>query len=371
MNKTIGFYSIAALAFAVLSPQALAYSWTISRIPSLGGPYQNPRVFDLNNAGQIVGDASIASGGSHAFIYERGVIRDLGVVGNGRSSTAESINNNGAIVGSLQTGEVDQYGTAIYRNFIYQNGAASHLDGLHSANAINDNGLVAGGTQWRAQLYDSRTQQVLWTENTAGFISHAEHINDSGQVTGRDFDDWEEYGHAFFYDPATGIKTRIDPAGSSSASAQAINDAGQVVGVASIGYNPAAFTYYNGVSTVYVSPFGYGSTAGDINNHGQIGRSLEIDPNGEMPVWHAFFDSGENLMDLNNNFTLDNGDYLREVLHLNDRGDMVVRSNHFRTYYLEALPAPIPEAETWSMLLMGVGLTVWVRRRSRGSAAGC
>lgn len=90
MNKTIRSYSIAALAFAVLSPEALAYSWTISRIPSLGGRYENPYVFDLNNAGQIVGEASIAGGGSHAFIYERGVIRDLGVVGSGRSSTAKA-----------------------------------------------------------------------------------------------------------------------------------------------------------------------------------------------------------------------------------------------------------------------------------------
>lgn len=245
------------------------------------------------------------------------------------------------------------------------------LNGLRGANAINDNGLIAGSIGLGAALYDSRTQQVLWADNQVLDLSSARHINAAGQLIGFETDFMGDDGHAFFYDPATGLKTRIDPAGAYPASARAINDAGEIVGTAGSGRYAAAFTYYNGVNTVYVSPYGYGSSAGDINNHGQIGRSLQLEDDGELGVWHAFFDSGDSLMDLNNNFTLDNGDYLREVLHLNDRGDMVVRSNHFRTYYLEALPAPIPEAETWSMLLVGAGLTAWVRRRNTRNAARC
>ncbi len=56
--------------------------------------------WDINDQGQIVGQSETSIPGEyHAFLYENGVMNDLGTIPNGDSSFALAINNKGMVVG--------------------------------------------------------------------------------------------------------------------------------------------------------------------------------------------------------------------------------------------------------------------------------
>lgn len=97
--------------------------------PTAGVFYAN----DINDLGQIVGFADIDDHSySRPFLYSNGSMVDLGFEG-----SAESINNNGQIVGRLASGTA----------FFYENGAMTDLGvvwGIASgAYSINTCGRVA------------------------------------------------------------------------------------------------------------------------------------------------------------------------------------------------------------------------------------
>ena len=72
---------------------------TASSLGSLGvGGCCDPAM-DINDAGQVVGFSQIApSGPDHPFLWENGVLTDLGTLG-GDSGVADGINNAGKVVG--------------------------------------------------------------------------------------------------------------------------------------------------------------------------------------------------------------------------------------------------------------------------------
>jgi probable HAF family extracellular repeat protein len=53
----------------------------------------------INNRGQVVGEATTASGALHAFLFEDAVMTDLGTLPGGSFSIANGINNRGQVVG--------------------------------------------------------------------------------------------------------------------------------------------------------------------------------------------------------------------------------------------------------------------------------
>jgi len=134
---------------------AFLYSNGVMRdLGTLGGAISHANA--INAGGEIVGFADKADGSWHAFLYSGGFMLDLGTLG-GPHSEASGINTSGQVVGySLLAGGANSA-------FIYSNGVMTALNsllppgsewgymappfgqaGLEQANAINDNGEIAG-----------------------------------------------------------------------------------------------------------------------------------------------------------------------------------------------------------------------------------
>src|SRR3989442_3186394 len=122
---------------------------TMIDLGSLGG---NGAAVCANNRGQVIGGSSLADNpgacseeiggpGCHAFLWEHGVMQDLGTLG-GDNSTAIWINDAGEIVGGA-----DLPGSEVEHAFLWRKGVMTDLGTLGSsslAEAINSKGQVVG-----------------------------------------------------------------------------------------------------------------------------------------------------------------------------------------------------------------------------------
>lgn len=264
---------------------------------------------DINDTGQIVGGSSGTvnnTNWSHAVLWQNGIMTDLGTLG-GDSGSASAINNSGQIVGYSKTAGGD------YRTFVWESGVMYNLDALLPANSgwvtqfygidINDNRQIAG-----TGLFNGVQRAFLISDNDGIFAnggltitnlgtlgggsSQGYGINSSGQVVGwsstKDF-----LGHAFRYSGGvmTDLKTLVgNPTQSPFSSANAINDAGQIVGHSGAAGTGVyhAFLWQNGKMSDLNKQLPRGSawvldTASDINGTGRIVGNGRIGGQG-----HAF-----------------------------------------------------------------------------------
>lgn len=166
--------------------------------PLPGGAYSSPKA--INNAGQVVGLAYTASSTWHAFIWDSGVITDLGTLG-GVNSNAYGINSTGQVVGRAQNAD------GRYRAFLWDNGTMTDLGSLGNlesvAYGINDAGQIVGNTNI---LGGGSIHAFLWEEGVmidlgtlGGYTSGAQAINNMGQVVGSSTP-WGSPSHAFWVD---------------------------------------------------------------------------------------------------------------------------------------------------------------------------
>jgi probable HAF family extracellular repeat protein len=175
---------------------------------------------DINDSGAVVGSSysnQLTPLGfmQHPFVWQNGVMKDLGLLAGDEDGGAAAINNAGTVVGSSGRTDPDTY-ESFYRAFIYSNGVMTALPvpswEAHAAD-INEAGVVVGSmragggfSNFHAWVYIDGVVTNLNTLIPAGtglHIAYANAINDAGQIAATAFDAQGSY-HAVLLTPGQG-----------------------------------------------------------------------------------------------------------------------------------------------------------------------
>ncbi|MBP7937603.1 MAG: PEP-CTERM sorting domain-containing protein [Phycisphaerae bacterium] len=188
----------------------------------------------INDAGQVVGGSGWAN--EQAFLWESGRgMQGLGALPGTSASRALGIDSNGQVVGWSGERAFVWDGVNGMRDLNTVLDAGSSGWTLESANAINDHGWIIGtgrtATGVQSFLYDT-------LHGIQSLSISANAINENGYVVGSDGQ------HAFLWDSMSGTHDLGDlPGGDDVSWANAINDAGQVVGAGTTAVGQRAFLW--------------------------------------------------------------------------------------------------------------------------------
>ncbi len=244
--------------------------------------YAGTEALAVNDVGQIVGAGSVAQGSmGHAFLWENGVIKDLGAPPGFAHSRAEGINNLGQVVGYSM---LQVNGAWTSRAFSWTSSGGYQLlpafNGSTSsqAMAINDNGMIVGSSGGHA---------VAWINGSIvdlGANAVAYDVNANGDVAadcGNGSSQWQ----ACRWTASTGMQF-VQTMNGSQGEALGINDDGSIVGWAGVNGSTTNYAFVNRNGT----PENLGITGGEnsagrkISVHGQIaGRAGSNRP----ALWYA------------------------------------------------------------------------------------
>ncbi|MCC7416644.1 MAG: DUF3466 family protein [Acidobacteria bacterium] len=372
---------LACMALVPLLPAA-AHAATLYRVTDLGflpaatGEVTNTLAEAINDTGQITGMATAGANG-YAFLWDAGgglravdalplraapfyFERGLGI------NAAGQIAGNSTADGSTFLWDPVQ-GVRRVDGGPFPPGGIFNPDALVSANDINATGTIVGRS-WSVA-------PVMWNAATGaqsvlprGAVGAATAINDAGQIVGYT----NAMVHGFLWQDGVGAIAIAGLAGTSSAVPADVNMAGVVVGEAAMGTASLAFIWDAANGTRYLGDLqnaGAGSRALAINDLGfVVGSSASISGSASGFVWHA----STGMVDLN--LAIDPSDPLFgrfrvfTALDINAAGQIVGQGlvdGDGRQHSF--LLTPVPEPQTWAMVLAGLALTgVFARRRAAG-----
>ena len=272
----------------------------------------------LNNNGAVVGDMVDSSGQSVGFLYQDGTLRVL----NGRTGNlnfAGGINDSNQVVGGDSQGPV-----------LWDNGTVTALP---ISGAIADNGTIAGGFE-PAEVDVNGTVTALPVPG-GGTFSLADAISTNGQFVagfGPDLFNGSGESAPYLWNLAAG-EPGTDLGGDPLGQALGVNNSGQVVGFANGDYGGEAFLYSNG-QFIDLGPLagGVGSSANAINNAGDVvGRTAGS---------HAFIYSNGTLTDLNSLVPPDSGFTLSSAVAINDSGQILASTTNGHGVLLTPVASP-------------------------------
>jgi probable HAF family extracellular repeat protein len=264
-------------------------------------------------------------------------IIDLGTL-NGDNSIPIWLTNTGDVIGVADTGRFDNFGNPIDHAFRWSKGVMQDLGTLGDVNSGglggNDRGAAVGNNWYdinHALLWYRGSVADLGTLVGPSGFSWAQQINNAAQIVGGSAAaDGTFHAVLWNHSVISDLGTLGAPGSSLFSLANGINDLGQIVGDAQendtvnplLGFPPFfPIIWKKGVATKLAGEPSYtvGGDGYNINNKGQVvGRIAVADPI-EGLVSHAYFWQAGVMRDLGVPFDDDNS----EALSLNDNGDVV------------------------------------------------
>jgi probable HAF family extracellular repeat protein len=388
-------------------------------------------VVDINNAGRVIGyhtptNDNAVSLAPRGFAYDAygpdaGNLWDIEPIVPTEDRTNHygwlpdrtrptGLNESGQVVGRSRAHPESSEPT---RPFVARGPQSTGLDGPYtqgywsSANGINESGTVVGtgfapGPDGQPDQgpYNDRNRAFvardgeMWGLGTlGGDRSWGTAINDHGQVVGwSDTGEpgpvaWNPVSHAFVSAGRPGsAMVDLGTLRGKFSEATAINNAGQVVGSATLAGDRSlhAFLYQDG-TMIDLGTLGqeggegsYYSRATDLNELGQVvgHSSRDIDPEAPFIPGSAYaaflFDDGE-LLDLNDLVELEPGWFLIDAKGINDWGAIVAEGvsidGNYGSFLLtpkgHSLPTPPQVPEPATMAVLAAGLALWAASRGR------
>ena len=210
---------------ATVAHAAAPARWTILNLGDLAGGAGSSSALAINNRGQVVGTATAAvSGGgfqSHAFLWEDGTMRDLGLTPSSTISTAEELNDRGTVLG----------GDGIGGAYTWKDGAWSRMTFGGFVNDLNKFEAMTGAyspVSGRTHAFVFRNEAVQDLGTLGGRFAAGFAINDRGEVAGHSTIAGESQLRAFVH--RDGAMHDLGSFGGYFTIATAINNRGVVVG---------------------------------------------------------------------------------------------------------------------------------------------
>jgi probable HAF family extracellular repeat protein len=342
-----------------------AFAWRAGHLKDLGtlpgGNYSF--ALEINERGRIVGasetdriDPATGEPEFHAVLWENDRILDLGSLG-GTASFAEVLNNHGQVVGNSLNGVPDPLSImglggnltlTQTHGFIWQDGKMRDLGTLGGpdswANFINERGQVAGAA-YTSDVIDpsTGTPQIdlfIWEDgrmkdlgnlggnsgSTVGAPGVVSGINNRGEITGQMAPLGDQVFQAFLWNGHELLN--LGTLGGNFSSAQAINDAGEVVGYADItgpnGYHHGFL--WRGGEMIDLGTLGSDtcSDALDLNSRSQVVGASQSAAGLCGPWTTAFlWEHGGPMLDLNSLVSSEPGVHLVAAEAINEKGEIV------------------------------------------------
>lgn len=322
-------------------------SYTYVDLGTLGGP--ESVAYGLNDARQVVGWSHIQGCDldgvpcRRAYVWQNGVMTNLGLLAGDEESFARAINESGLVVGTSESDIV--FGSGTFHAFSWSGGVMTPLPTLGQdvsfAHDVNDAGVIAGHTQNASFLDRAVTWQNGVIDEIGATETHSRNraygVSEAGRVVGFA---WELFqpNDAILLD---GAWVTIGGFGQfQNAEAYDVNDAGQVVGLQAFpsgSWHAAVWDEQQGAIDAGVLPltdFEYGELY-DVNESGvAVGRSYTgtVPQQSRAVIW-----DGNALLDLNDFLPAGFNGVLWEAREINELGDIAgtaVVDGKFRAFLM-------------------------------------
>jgi probable HAF family extracellular repeat protein len=359
--------SLVALFAAILFPPTINLSHASTYTVTVLGSTSDA-IFDapsaLNDSGQVVGHSLVAVATVHAILWDAGKVIDLGTFG-GNYSYAHAINDAGTIVGFSETS------SGVARATRWSGSTSVDLDPLSEAGGsaadINNLGQIiinrsAGSGTSQPVLLSNNTFVELPLFPGSRVYGNAKAINDSGKIAGSitDLDSLRTRAVLWDRNTVTDLGTLYE----NFNSANDINNADVIVGVSMIAEGIWHATRWSetgitdlGALTPIIEGSSY-SEANAINEAGQIVGYSILDGNPYATVQHATLWENGVIVDLNDALDPASTQFGWEIVNaydINSKGVIVAEAWH-AGFQNAVLLTPVPEPEAFMMLLAGLGL---------------
>ena len=295
-------------------------------VTDLGGLAGNgfAQAIAINDLGQIVGKSA-----NHAFLWEHGMMTDLGTLG-GRLSSANAINDHGQVVGESETAAGEVHAFVWEHRLMRDLGTAGETS---SAHGINNPGVIIGAMfakniRGGAVVWKNGGRQYLGDLGPSGSGSTAMAINNAGEIAGVSSGFADNGGgvvRAVIWQD--GAIRDIGTLGGLHSTANALNNQGEVVGWAEVRdqltvaflWKDEAMHQLAMLSNGLAAP-GNGTQAAAVNDYGQIvGSALNSKGESRAVIW----ENGK-ITDLNDLIDAGKGLVLTQATAINNGGQIVV-----------------------------------------------